>query len=648
MDGMQPTRREMPQRHHLARFAPETFRSADGGAATVEVVVSTGSRVGRTDFWTGERYFEELAMVPQAIRLGRMAEGGAPALADHENSVDAVVGVVERAWLAGRELRAEIRFAADDRGQEIARRVRDGILRNVSVGYLVHRYEVDRPTDGSPSTWRAVDWEPMEVSFVAVPADPAAGVREAQRTSDCEIVNRAAQRAPNPEVLMDTQTTGAQAPATPAMPDLDAERRAAQENERTRVRGIMAAARTLGLDDQADALIAEGVSLEAAQSRLITAVAQRAPAAPAPAHTQVIRDEGDTVRAGIQGALESRLSHTMPEGPAREFRGATLIDLGVRLLDQRGIATRGWSRSEIAQAMLGLPVSGRSLQTTSDFAALLANVQSKRLLSSYMASARTFTSWTARRSLPDFKTTQVVEVGAAPTLLALAEGGTIQLGAMQDAGETYNLVRYARNVSLSYPAIVNDDLGGFDRVPAAFATAAANLENQAVYDVLATNANMSDSNPLFSAAHANTAAGVMDVAGVTAARSQILRQTDPTGQRIMVMPSVIVVPVELAGTARALFSATVVPAGVATTAVNPWQGSFSLVETNFLADTNDYFVTVAAGSGYEAVEVGYEAGSEGPQLSSYVSPDVDGVVFSCRHSFGAKAVTWRTIARVTQ
>ena len=124
-------------------------------------------------------------------------------------------------------------------------------------------------------------------------------------------------------------------------------------------------------------------------------------------------------------------------------------------------------------------------------------------------------------------------------------------------------------------------------------------------------------------------------------------KTDPSGQRIMVSPSVVIVPVELEATMLALFSPMVVAATVATTAVNPWRGSFTIVASPFLTDTNDYYVTVGAGTGYESVEVGYEAGNEAPQLTSYVEPDVDGVLFSMRHSFGAKAASWRTIARGT-
>jgi hypothetical protein len=66
--------------------------------------------------------------------------------------------------------------------------VRDGILRNISVGYMVHAYQEIK--DGARRILRAVDWEPMEVSLVCVPADARAQVRStANQFSRC-IVHR--------------------------------------------------------------------------------------------------------------------------------------------------------------------------------------------------------------------------------------------------------------------------------------------------------------------------------------------------------------------------------------------------------------------------------------------------------------------------
>lgn len=618
-----------------ASMAPATFNAS---TRTVDVIFTAGAEVMRSDWWSGERWVEALEVTPEAVDLSRL-NARAPVLNSHSSyDLEDVIGVVERAWIEGGKGYAQIRFSEREDVAPIVADVAAGILSNISVGYSVSEWREEEVNGVRRRT--ATRWLPMEVSLVPIPADAAAQVRSAVPAPALQPADPAISK----EGQMPENTETA-----PVLPDATAIRADAVKAERGRIAEIREAARAANLDDAwVQEHVEAGTAADAARRAALAALAETR-GKPQASVVQIVRDEGDTLRQGIEGMLEARLTgdYAKATGPAAEWRSRSLVEMGAALLRQRGIETNSWSRADIARAMLGLPVMARTMNTTSDFPALLANVQSKRLMAAYDTLPRNFLAWCARRELPDFKTTTVVDLGAAPALSALAEGGQITYGAMQDSGESYNLVRYARNVSISYPAIVNDDLSGFDRVPQAFATSAANLENGLVYGILETNANMSDGVALFAAGHGNTSAQAMTVDGISALRTLIMRQTDPTGQRVLIMPTMIIVPVELAGVARALFSATVVPAGLATTAVNPWRGEFEIVETPFLADTNDYYVTVRAGTGYEAVEVGYEAGSAGPQLTSFTQPDIDGLTFSLRHSFGAKSVNWRTIARAT-
>jgi hypothetical protein len=637
MDDETPIRRDAPPVlvRRAASMAPATF---DEASRSVDVVFTTGAEVMRTDYWSGERWVEALEVSANAVDLSRL-NAGAPVLNTHSSyDLGDVIGVVERAWIEGGRGYARLRFSEREEVAPIIADVRSGILRNISVGYSVSQW-MEEDVNGQRRR-TATRWLPMEVSLVPIPADQAAQVRSAAPAP----AQPPAAPAISEESVMDQVV-----PAAPAQPDAENIRSTAVKAERARIAEIQEAARAANLDEAwVQRHVDDGSPADVARRAALGELSTRR-GTPQSSVVQIQRDEGDTLRQGIEGMLEARLAGDWSKatGPAAEWRSRSLVEMGAALLRQRGIETNAWSRSDIARAMLGLPVMSRTMQTTSDFPALLANVQSKRLMAAYDIMPRSFLTWCARRELPDFKSTTVVDLGAAPALSALAEGGQITYGVMGDSGESYQLVRYARNVSISYPAIVNDDLSGFDRVPAAFATATANLENAVVYGILETNAVMSDGVALFAAGHANTSAQSMDVAGVTALRTLIMRQTDPSGQRIMVSPTVIITPPELTGTALALFSGTVVPAGLATTQVNPWRGQFEVAEAPFLTDANDYFMTVRAGTGHEAVEVGYEAGSAGPQLTSFTQPDVDGLVFSLRHSFGAKAVTHRTIARAT-
>src|SRR5512147_1996132 len=80
------------------RLQAETI---DAEARTVEVVWSTGATVRRRDLWTGKRYDEVLSLDPRHVDLTRL-NNGAPLLNTHGAfDLAGVIGVVERAWIAG-------------------------------------------------------------------------------------------------------------------------------------------------------------------------------------------------------------------------------------------------------------------------------------------------------------------------------------------------------------------------------------------------------------------------------------------------------------------------------------------------------------------------------------------------------------------
>ncbi|HTE17303.1 MAG TPA: hypothetical protein VK689_02850, partial [Armatimonadota bacterium] len=153
----------------------------------MEITWSTGARVLR-GFW--ERYWEELSMDPAHIRMGRL-NNGAPFLADHASwQVRDTPGVIERAWLTkaadgsvvGRALVRFVRAGVDAKADKLFEKIADGIVANVSVGYRVHKMEKIEDGEGEIPVYRAVDWEPHEISAVAMGADDGAGFRSADQT----------------------------------------------------------------------------------------------------------------------------------------------------------------------------------------------------------------------------------------------------------------------------------------------------------------------------------------------------------------------------------------------------------------------------------------------------------------------------------
>ncbi len=151
-----------------ARAFGLTREAVNVEARTVELAFSSEEPYER---WFG---IEVLSHAKGAIRLARLQNRGA-VLMDH-NTRDQI-GVVESVELGtDRVARAVVRFGKSERAEEIFQDVQDGIRAHVSVGYMVHSWKVEEGKGDAPSTYTALDWEPLEISIVSVPADPTVGI----------------------------------------------------------------------------------------------------------------------------------------------------------------------------------------------------------------------------------------------------------------------------------------------------------------------------------------------------------------------------------------------------------------------------------------------------------------------------------------
>ena len=111
----------------------------------------------------------------RSIDLSFLNSGNAPLLLDHDP--ERQIGVIESVNLdsSARRLRATVRFSKGALGSEVLDDVRDGIRKNVSIGYRIGRMERDEKAAGG-NTYRARAWTPMEASIVSIPADETVGV----------------------------------------------------------------------------------------------------------------------------------------------------------------------------------------------------------------------------------------------------------------------------------------------------------------------------------------------------------------------------------------------------------------------------------------------------------------------------------------
>lgn len=152
-----------------------------------------------------ERYWgiEILDVSATSMRQGRL-RSGANLLMDHDWKD--VVGVVESVEIgADRVGRAVVRFGKSARAEEVWQDVKDGIRRNVSVGYMVHKAQLVETKDGL-ETYRVTDWEPFEVSLVSVPADASVGVGRSLEDDQTDVDPEAPDATPAAQAESETPT----------------------------------------------------------------------------------------------------------------------------------------------------------------------------------------------------------------------------------------------------------------------------------------------------------------------------------------------------------------------------------------------------------------------------------------------------------
>lgn len=604
-----------------AMFAPETINVEE---RTVELVWSTGAQVRRAS-WSRGDYIEELSMAPGAVRLERLNKG-APLLDAHDSySLRSQIGVVQRAWLDGNEGRALVKFSRRDDVESIFQDVIDGIYRNVSVGYKVHKTERDET--GAVPVERAVDWEPYELSLVPIPADAGAQVRSEEPT-------------PNPtERSMDDLTKGAlaaepaatetetraAAPVAPVAHVVDAE--AVRADERRRTAGILDAARKLGVEDaMAHKLIADGVALDEARMQLIDARAASERQAPGgTTRVEVTADHG-------QKRFDAKLEHLkfranigeMTDG-AREYRGSTLLDMARESLEQAGINHRGMDKSEIAV---------RAFHSTSDFPLLMASIQRVSLKAAYWAEVQTWAPLAEQRNLPDFRDMKEIEVGGQMLPEEIKEGGEYKTGTVQEQIGSWNLTEYGKKLVIGRRLIVNDNLGYITRMVQVLARGVATLEANLMWGLITGNAKcMSDGVALFHASHNNTGTGAIGVTAMAAARQAMRNQKDFTGKNpLYVVPQYILLPTTLETTFDQ-FNAPINP--TQTSNVNIFSGYLQkIVEPRLDASSTTQYYITGNYPGVTKLIYGYLEGEAGPTIESEIKRDPDGIVTYLRHDFG--------------
>lgn len=534
--------------------------------------------------------------------------------------------------------------------------------RLLPLDYAVHRYEVVEEEDDKLPTYRAVDWEPLELSLVPIGFDDGAKVRSAKTPAEYEgqrfntifEVRSALEPTVEPAAVPTIQEEDAMTEEEKRAAE-DKLRREAAEAERLRSLTIRTMARKVKVNDEVfvEDLIARGVPVAEASAALIDKVAeQQESTQPNTRNSQsTVVTGGQDVsvliakRSAMMNALDHRCAPTTIklEEAGREFRGMRLVDMARECVEMVGGNTRGLMPAEIAKAALGCDrqaMRSAGMHSTSDFPLLLGSTVNRTLRAAYELAPQTWRPLGRPTTVPDFRAVTRAALGDIAALEKIKEHGEYQYGTLEEEGAPIKVAKFGKIIAITWEAIVNDDLGAFTRVPQALGAAAAQTESDVVWSLLLGNPNYTDNTPIFHADHGNLAAsgGAINTTTLAAARAAMRKQKSKAGAFLNLSPEFLIVGPDKELEAYQFTSSNYVPAKNAD--INDSRNAALTVIVDARITGNQWYLYASPGV-VDTFEYAYLEGEQGVFTETREGFEVDGMEIKARLVFGAAWIDFR-------
>ncbi|MEA5159979.1 HK97 family phage prohead protease [Cereibacter johrii] len=648
--------------------------SFDEEAGTVEVVYATATQALR------DGYLEELVISEDAIVTDRLDAGAVPLLVDHMPWGTAFGTVISHRIQDGQAI-AVVKLSVAEEHKGIVDNIRAGVIRTVSVGYQILAWEELAMDDERPTAlpvMRVTRWEPWEVSLVTVPADPHAQIRSATPTDLVRRTTTAAAPAKAKEARMkknlktrDAASAAqevieevAEAADVEVTPELEAaveeaiqgavetvaEEAASEEDapaddtntdtdvpaDGERAADILQICTRHGLSaDFAIRHIRAGTTLTAVRAAVLDAIAARSAPPMTTARTQITRDAREGAQRHAEGAVYSLLAgRSATADEAGDLRGARLVDIARRAM---GVDAQGRSDREVI-AM----VTRAGMHTSGDFsftAATGAAIE-RRVRELYQSTTMALEPLVRTTLVSDFRPVSTYSIGGFPELKETAEGAEYEAGTVTSESGTFSIAKFGRILTLSFEAIVNDDLRMLDVAIRGAASKGAKLRQKKVREAFA--AKLADGKALFHATRKNIISAPLDVEGLSAARKVLREVPDLDGDAMNLSPRFLVVSPDLETVGQQLIS----PITAAVTgSVNPFASSLTLIVDPVLSGS-EWMLAADPNEG-DCIELADLRGYEGVRVDELPLGAVDGVSYRARAFAGAHPTGWRGLVKST-
>lgn len=259
---------------------------AEGGLLRMTISASSETPYLRQSWWD-DPWIEVLGHKKGECDLSRFDGGAGVLLANHDRYTAvgdtplASIGAIEAARLTGGQLEVDIAISRREALADLRQDIADGLVRNVSIGYLINERVLTRQgKDGEADEYRVTNWMPFEVSLVDIPADASVGLGRSLDAPDPKnpqsryrVIDLDAPAAgeSQPSEGERSMTTAVETPAAPTTA-IRVEASSAGDPlvaERARIRDIAAIGRQFNMVDLADQHADAGTTAEGFRSLVL-------------------------------------------------------------------------------------------------------------------------------------------------------------------------------------------------------------------------------------------------------------------------------------------------------------------------------------------------------------------------------------------
>ena len=582
---------------------------------------------------------EILVHSPEAVDLSFLSRYGV--VLDQHDPKDRI-GVIEDAWLDETERKCKIkfRFVDTEKGRRALEEFREGVLKNVSIGYSVDKYrfleegETYDRFEGPAIV--ATRWTLKEVSLVSVPADPTVGFGRSLADLLKREKEEGVEMPKGKEDVKKREEKKEQAKVPEVnVPDGKDQPQARQESPRVEAL-ISQMGKRYGMPELALDLIERGVSVDEAKEAFLEALAKKVNKEEENVRVgkvEITKDGREKFREAAVDALLMRIGQKVetPAEGADSLRGLTLYELAKECLRQAGVQTLPGDKFQLVRSAFS--------HSSSDFPIILMNVVNKNLMAAYNEYPVTYPRLTRVVSASDFKEMYAIRLGSFGKLDLIPEGGEYKEKTISEEGENYRIGTYGAIFSITRQAIINDDLNAFTRIPSELGRAARRTIEMNFYELLESNPTMSDGKLFFIGDHGNLASTAGPINEDTLREMDVLisSQKDVDGNPIALIPGYVIVPPSLWYDAKRWLTSPVLP-GKSNNEPNVYANWAEPIKSVYLKNASAWYVFCQPGG---AFEIAFLDGNQSPTIETKTGFEVDGQQFKVRLDFGVGAVDYR-------